>query len=222
MDSSCDFKDVKLEYFGLNGRAAVIRALLYWKQVPFTDVKHTFEDWAKLKKSGDYEFEQLPSLECCGKRYVQSGSIILFLARKMNLLGSTPDEEYLQTSQLYSLEDLIPKYGPAYFAWLAGGEANMEIKRKEFNDVFAPFYLKVQENRFKKYGGKYAVGDSFSLSDVILTVMLTTIFKSPSKVEIMEPMLNEFAPTLAKHIANIAKNELAEYFAKGFIEQAPL
>ena len=222
MNSVCDFKDVKVEYFGINGRAAIIRALLYWKQVPFTDVKHTFEDWAKLKKSGDYEFEQLPSLECCGKRYSQSGSIILFLARRMNLLGSTPEEEYLQTSLLYSLEDVIPKFVPAFLAMAAGGEENMIIKRKEFVDVAAPFFLKVHENRFKKYGGKYVVGDSFSLADIILTVMITNIFKTPSRIEVMEPILNEIAPTLAKHIANIAKNELAEYFAKGFIEQAPL
>jgi glutathione S-transferase len=220
--SNWENANAKVEYFGINGKAALIRALLYYKQVLFTDVKHSFEDWQKLKKSGDYEFEQLPVFEFAGQRFVQSGAILLMLARHFNLLGSNLNEEYLNYSLLSSIEDLIPKFAPGFFAVTPEGQAQMEAKKKEFKEVHATFFLTKYESRFKKHGGKYAVGDSFSLSDIIFTVMLTNAFKHPLREEEFEPLLNEHAPTLAKHIENVAQNELAEFFAKGFIGQVPI
>jgi glutathione S-transferase len=220
--SNWENSNAKVEYFPLNGKGALIRAVLYYKQAPFADVRHTFEDWQKLKKSGDYEFEQLPAFEFAGQKFVQSGAIVLMLARHFNLLGSNLNEEYLNYSLLSSIDDFGPKFAPAFFAMTPEGQAQMEVKKKEFKEVHASFFLTKFESRFKKHGGKYAVGDSFSLSDIIFTVMLTNVFKHPLRKEEFEPLLNEHAPTLAKHIENVAQNELAEFFAKGFIGQAPI
>jgi glutathione S-transferase len=214
--------NAKVEYFPVNGKAAIMRAILYQQKVPFEDKKYSFEDWQNVKKSGAYEFEQLPAFEFNGEKFIQSGAITLMLARHFNLLGSNLHEEYLHYSLLSSLDDLIPKFHPAFFAMTPEGQAQMENKKKEFKEVHAPFFLSKYEARFKKYGGKYAVGDSFSLSDIIYTVILTNGFKHPLRKDEFEPVLNEYAPTLAKHIENIAQNELSEYYAKGFIGQAPI
>jgi glutathione S-transferase len=219
MDTSNSLQNVKIEYFAVNGKAALTRALLHWKQVPFVDTKYSFEEWGKLKKNGDYEFEQLPALESNGKRYFQSGAIVLFLAKQFGLLGSNADEEYLHTSILYSMEDITPKMYPAFYAQTEEAKLQQEAKRKEFAEVHCPFYLKRCEARFVKYGGKYAVGDTFSLSDFIYTVFLTIVFKNDTRPEFL-PILLENAPTLSKHIENVAKNELAEFFEKGYISSS--
>lgn len=214
--------NAKLEYFGVNGKAAIMRAILYQQKATFEDKRYTFEDWQSLKKSGVYEFEQLPAFEFNGEKFVQSGAITLMLARHFNILGSNLHEEYLHTSLLSSVDDFFPKFNPSFFAMSPEGIAQMENKKKEFKEVHAPFYLTKYEERFKKYGGKFAVGDSFSLSDIILTVILTNAFKHSQRREEFEPILNQYAPTLAKHIESVAQNELAEYYAKGFIGQAPI
>jgi glutathione S-transferase len=215
-----DMKNVKVEYFGINGKGAVTRALLWCNNVPFEDVRITFEDWgSKLKKSGNYEFEQLPAFEYNGKRMFQSGAISTFLARKFNLLGKNLDEEYLHSSLLWSIEDALPKFIPAYFATSPEGQTQIPEKRKEWLEVHAPHFLKIWEKRFNAHAGKYCVGDSFGLSDVVMTVMLTNLFKNGSRKD-GESVLNENAPKLSKHINNIAKNELATFFEKGWIHDS--
>ena len=216
-----DMKNVKVEYFGANGKGAVIRALLWSNNVTYEDVKYSFEEWGKIKKSGNYEFEQLPAFEYNGKRMFQSAAICNFLSRKFNLLGKTLDDEYLHLSVLCSIDDANPKFYPGYFAMTPEGQAQMEDKRKEWKEVHAPHFLKIWEKRFNAHAGKYCVGDNFGLADIVMTVILTNWFKTGSRKD-AEPILNEFAPNLAKHIANVAKNELAIFFEKGWIHDAIL
>jgi glutathione S-transferase len=225
--SSLDFTNwenanAKVEYLPLNGRGAIIRAILHYKNLPYTDVVYSFEEWGKHKKSGNYEFEQVPAFEFKGERFFQSGAITLMLARAFNLLGSNLHENYLHESLLFAFEDFIPKLAGAFFAISPEGKAQMETKKKELKEIHAPFFFSKFEERFKKYGGKYAVGDTFSLSDIIYTVMLTIAFKHPERKEEFEPILEQYAPTLNKHVDTVTQNEMADYYAKGFNKQAPI
>jgi glutathione S-transferase len=227
MDSSFNLNNwenanAKVEYFGVNGKAAIIRAILFNQKVTFEDKKYTFENWQSLKKNGDFEFEQLPAFEFNGEKFVQSGAITLMLAKHFKLLGSNLHEEYLHNSLLNSIDDFIPKFHPAFFAMTPEGIAQMENKKKDFKEIHAPFFLSKYEARFKKFGGKYSVGDSFSLSDIIYTVILINAFMHPLRKEEFQQVLNQYAPTLSKHIESVAQNELSQYYAKGFIEQAPI
>jgi glutathione S-transferase len=223
-DSCCDWKtcNAKLEYFGVNGRAGLIRSILYWKGVPFEDVRLDHATWGPLKKTGNYEFEQLPAFECNGIRMFQSGAIVLWLARQFDLLGSNANEEYLHTSLLFSLEDILPKVIPAVFAMSEEGKAKMETVRNDFFKVHGPFYLGVWEKRFLNNCGQYAVGEKLGLSDFIFTYFLHNIFRNPQRKDIWEPLLLDYAPNLAKHIQKIHDNELAPFFSKGYINEAPL
>ncbi len=152
----------------------------------------------------------------------QSGAIVLWLARQFDLLGSNAHEEYLHTSLLFSLEDILPKVVPAVFAMSEEGKAKMETVRNDFFQVHGPFYLGVWEKRFLNNSSQYAVGNKLGLSDFIFTYFLHNIFRNPQRKDIWEPLLLDYAPNLAKHIQKIHDNELAPFFSKGYINEAPL
>ena len=65
----------KLYYFNGNGKAIIIRAILYYSKVKFNDIKISNEDWKKLKQSGKFECEELPVMEHKGKLFYQIYSI---------------------------------------------------------------------------------------------------------------------------------------------------
>jgi prostaglandin-H2 D-isomerase / glutathione transferase len=58
---------IKLHYLDIYARAECIRLLLTHAKVPFEDIRYKFEDFPKLKQSGNLEFGQLPVLEVDGK-----------------------------------------------------------------------------------------------------------------------------------------------------------
>ena len=160
--------------------------------------------------------------ESHGLKMVQSNAIVLTLAREFGLMGNSLQEEYFINSLLFSIEDLLPKFIPAVFGMNPEAIAAMPQKTKEFLEVHVPFFLQKVEARFKQYGGKYFIRDNFTLADLIITYMLNNIFRVPSRRETWEQVLLDNAPTLAAHIENIAKNELAGFYANGFINDVPL
>jgi glutathione S-transferase len=218
LDYDCDWKtaNAKLEYLQINGRGGFIRSMLYWKGLPFEDIKIDHKSWyTERKTSGDYEFNQLPVFEFNGIRMAQSGAIALWLAKQWDLLGNNPYDEYLHTSLLYSLEDILPKCVPSIVPMNGNTPERMEAIKKEFLEVHGPFYLKIWENRFLKHGSKYAVGDKFGLADFVYTYFLYNIYRNPKRMD-WEPLLLEHAPNLAKYIERIHDNELAPFFSKGY------
>ena len=218
MNTSTD--TLKLHYFTLNSRGAIPRAILYSNGVNFIDQQYNFEEWGKVKKSGDFEFEQMPMLEAEGMLLTQSIAIDLYLSRKYNLLGTNLIEEYLIISERASYDDFYPKFRPGVFPMTDQERTNQTAKEKEFLEIHAPFYLGIYEQRFNKNGGKFAVGNTFSLADIYLTVHLTQIFKQSGRKDVYEKVLIKHAPNVAAHIEKIAKNELASYYEKGYIAEA--
>jgi glutathione S-transferase len=217
---SSESSNIRLHYFGLNARASFIRAILHYKQLDFEDKRYDFQAWGSLKKSGDFEFEQMPMLEIDGHKLSQTSAICFYLARKYDLLGSNLYEEYLVNSLLGSYEDYIPKLVPILFPRTEEQKANLDKNTQDFLNVNAPFFLKRWEARFNANGKDYMVGDRFSLADIFICVNLFISFKQPNRKEIWEPVLNEHAPNLSKHVDKIVQNELSNYFAKGYISEA--
>jgi glutathione S-transferase len=212
-------KNVKLVYGNINARAMIPRAILYYKHQPFEDCKISFEeDWPAMKKSGEFEFCQLPMLQIDGNKYFQSLAINLYLAKHFELMGSNIEEEYLITSLLCSMDDVASK-----FKGLISASAEEKQKCEEdFVNTHAPFYLKIYENRFKKFGAKYMIGDKFTLGDIFVTTFLHNIFKNNARKKKFEGVLESYAPTLNKHINQISQNELEDFFAKGYIHEATI
>ena len=208
-----ELSNVRLHYFPANGRASFIRAILHWKKVPFEDLKYNYQEWGQIKKSGDFEFEQIPMLEINGKKLTQSFAILIYLGRLFNILGNSPFEEYLIVSLINSYEDVLPKMISIIFA---KSEEQKEQSTKDFLNIHAPFMLKRWEARFLENGKDYMVGDSFSLADIFVTVSLFNIFKNKTRKETWEPVLNEYAPNLSKLIDRIVENELSDYLKNGY------
>lgn len=210
---------VRLHYFGINARASSIRAILHYKKVKFEDKRYDFESWGGLKKSGEFEFEQIPMLEIGGKKLVQSIPICLYLSRVHKLLGSTLYEEYLITSLLSHFEDLFQKLIPVLFPRTDEQKANIEKNTQELFNVTLPFFLKRFEKRLIENGKAYMVGDKFSLADIFSCVTLYSLFRNPNRRAQWEPIFIENAPNLNKLVDRIHQNELAGYFAQGYIAE---
>jgi glutathione S-transferase len=214
------WKSIKLTYFNLNSRAAVIRAILTYSKVKFEEERIEMKDWAEVKKKGLFEFDQVPVLEIDGEQYTQMFALNIFLAETFNLHGKTLREKYLIESLMSSFFDFYPKMR-CWILPIYGNEKDyIEENKIQAENNWAPFFLKVWEKRLKDYGGKYFVGDNFTVADIFVTVFIYSLFYQPARKNTWSRVVTDEAPNLAVHVEKIANNELFEYFDKVFISNA--
>ena len=206
---------VVLYYFPLNGRAGIIRALLTYLNIPFEDKHISKENWPELKNSGKFEFAQMPALEMDGKIYVQTLAIESYISRKYNLLGSNEEEEYQIFSLLCSRDDYSFKIRPIIMPITEKEKNDSDIYLTEFFE-FSKKYFKILEKRLSASGGKYLVGNKFSLADIYATLYLFMIFKQACRKDNFESLLKENSPIINNYVESIRNNELKQYFDKVF------
>ena len=153
-DTSKDSSQYKLYYFNGNGRAIIIRAILYYSKSLFSDVKITKEDWAKLKQTGKFESEELPVMEHKGKLYSQMHAIEQYLGYTFNLHGKNKEDEYSINCLLDSFDDLFTIF--KHFAWPESEEDKEHIKdyEKAFKSKLA-FFVTMLEKKYKDKGKYY-------------------------------------------------------------------
>ncbi len=209
----------KLYYFQVNGRGANTRAILTYAKAQWEDIRIAIKDWPALKNSGKFEFAQLPELELDGGRILtQSLAINVYLARKFNLLGNNEEDEYNIISVLNSVED----WGKMIrqITWPTEEEKSRRaelLKQLEENDI--PRFLKIYENRYLSYGGKYFVGDTFSLADIYMANLFHISLGLSLKDEFGH-LPQQYAPKLNELVQRVSENELADYFKNVFIHNS--
>ena len=205
----------KLYYFNGNGRAIIIRALLYYSSQNFSDVKISSEDWKKLKQSGKFESEELPVMEYDGKLLSQMHAIEQYLGYKFNLHGKNIEDEYQINCLLDSFDDLFTIF--KHFTWPESEEDKEHIKdyEKAFKSKFA-FFINILEKKYNKNKGKYYLGNYFSLADIFITTVLIN-FADKLKCE---NIIKEQGPNIDELIQKIKKNELKNFFEKGYIRDS--
>ena len=213
-DESKEESQYKLYYFNGNGRAIIIRAMLYYSKTLFSDVKITKEDWAKLKQTGKFDSEDLPVMEHNGKLYSQMHAIEQYLGYAFNIHGKNIEDEYSINCLLDSFDDLFTIF--KHFTWPESEEDKEHVKdyEKAFKSKFA-FFITVLEKKYKDKG-KYYLGDYFSLADIFITVVLTNF---SDKLD-CENIVKEQGPNISKLIGRIKKNELKTFFEKGYIKDS--
>ena len=213
-DESKEESQYKLYYFNGNGRAIIIRAMLYYSKTLFSDVKITKEDWAKLKQTGKFDSEDLPVMEHNGKLYSQMHAIEQYLGYAFNIHGKNIEDEYSINCLLDSFDDLFTIF--KHFTWPESEEDKEHAKdyEKAFKSKFA-FFITVLEKKYKDKG-KYYLGDYFSWADVFITVVLTNF---SDKLD-CENIVKEQGPNISKLIERIKKNELKTFFEKGYIKDS--
>ncbi len=210
----------KLHYFQANGRGGIIRALLNYTNTPYENVNYGFDNFAEHKPK--FEFGQVPMLEYKGLKMVQSHAIYICLARDLKLMGSSFSDEYHIISLLSAMEELWAKIFPACIGFSEEAMAAIPQKKKELFETHCPHYLPKLEARFCKGDGKYMVGGSFSLADIVLCCWFSQSFGNDVRKEEFMPEFEKHAPKLAKHVANIRENELANFFKTEYVAQSPI
>ena len=213
-ESSKEEPQYKLYYFNGNGRAIIIRAILYYSKIHFSDVKITKEDWIKLKQTGKFESEDLPVIEHKNKLYSQMHAIEQYLGYTFNIHGKNMEDEYTINCLLDSFDDLFTIF--KHFTWPESEEDKEHIKdyEKAFKSKFA-FFVSVLEKKYKDKG-KYFLGDYFSLADIFIASVLTKLSK---KLD-CKNILNEQGSKIAGLIERIKNNELKTFFEKGYIKES--
>ena len=217
-DSNLESDDqYKLYYYNGNGKAIIIRAILYYSKVKFTDVKVSNEDWKKLKQTGKFGCEELPVMEHKGKLFYQMHAIEQYLAYNFNIHGKNIEDEYQINCLLDSFDDLFTIF--KHFTWPETEEDREHIEdyKKAFKSKFA-FFVNTLEKKFRDKGqnDKYYLGNYFSLADIFITVVLSN-FADKLKCE---NILEEQGPNINALIKRIKENELKDFFEKGFIKES--
>ena len=207
----------KLYYYNGNGKAIIIRAILYYSKVKFTDIKVSNEDWKKLKQTGKFGCEELPVMEHKGKLFYQMHAIEQYLAYNFNIHGKNIEDEYQINCLLDSFDDLFTIF--RHFTWPETEEDKEHIEdyKKAFKSKFA-FFVNTLEKKFRDKGqnDKYYLGNYFSLADIFITVVLSN-FADKLKCEYI---LEEQGPNISALIKRIKENELKDFFEKGFIKES--
>lgn len=209
---------IKLTYLKQNAKGAVPRAILSYSKTPFENITYTDEEFKKLKldnlskKDYYFEYNQVPILEVNGKKLAQAHAINTYLSKVNNLYGDNDFEGAEITSIISSYEDAWTKFRPIF------KQVNdMEVKlkdqiKKDFFDKHAQTYLEIYERRYVKNNKGFFIGKRFSGADIWICVMLFNMFKHPIRIEEYGGLISKYAPNLEKHIDNIRKNELSDFF----------
>lgn len=205
-----------LHYFPGNGRAAVIRAIFDVKGVEYVNDYIKPETWPVEKQK--YEFGVLPVLDIDGESLSQSLAIALYLSRKYDLLGKSLKDEYYITSLLNSQEDLNNHIRKIMRPSGTDEINNVEQNKKALLETHAPFFFKIFEKRFTEIGGKYTVGDNFSLADIFVGVVLGGVLR---KFPGLSEVFAKEAPKLNAHADKLIENELKPFYNKSFLKDAP-
>ena len=134
----------KLTYFPVEAKGELIRFIFAQAEIPYEDVRVTWEDWPALKPSTPFGY--LPLLEFSGETLAGSGPIARYLAEKHGLAGSSD----LDNAKIAAIKDIqdeaVMKMVKAFF------EKNEETKGKMKDEVikdFIPKYLGLMEKTIK-------------------------------------------------------------------------
>ncbi len=201
-----------LHYFGVNGRAAIARAVLSYAKADWTNDLIKNEDWPKIKTSGLCEYEQVPVLEVGGKKYCESNAINLYLAETFDLLGKDVEENYQINNLLMSADDYTKVARELY---MCTDESKKPELKKKTEDKLKFLYTRYEKKYIDFGKGKYFLGDKFTLGDIFLTVNL---FYTLQSLGLPESGCKDVAPNVTELAGRVKENELKEFFEKYFIK----
>ncbi|KAJ0177919.1 hypothetical protein K1T71_006792 [Dendrolimus kikuchii] len=157
----------KLHYFNLNGIAESIRYILYYTGQKFEDIRYERSEWPVKSVKDALPYGQLPLFEDGDKKLTQSLAIAKYVSAGTALLPSTPWEQAILDSAVFSVYDFWSKIVPYILEQDPVKKA--EIKKKIFGE-FIEFYLSRFERDLKKNGGYFS--GKLSWADFILVGIL--------------------------------------------------
>ena len=173
--------DIKFTYFDMPGRGEQVRLLLKYAKASFEDIRMQMADWPKEKKSGKFEFEQLPVLQYKGKQLSQTPAIMIFLGRQFGYMAGNQSDDTDIVNILNALGDLFNTYS----GWLFAKEDRQTKKDNYYKNyiplIFGKFEKKLKDNR------NYIVGNKLSVADFAFAGYARATLLSPTEVSDYAP-----------------------------------
>lgn len=208
---------IKVYSFQSNSSGGIVSVLLFANK-KFTLKKLEVEEWED--KKAKFNYEPLPLLKVNKEYYSHETPIILYLGKKFDLMGETSEDEYEIINVLYAITDLKEKILPTFLPETKEEYEMQQSKIDELLDDILPFYLQIFEKHLGKK--KYFLGDKPSVLDVYMTYFVYLIFRHPLRINLLEPLLKQYAPNLDELVSRMTENEMKEYFEKYFQVNSPL
>ncbi|KAK6169522.1 hypothetical protein SNE40_020562 [Patella caerulea] len=194
---------VKLVYFNGRGKAELIRLALAYIGLEFEDVYlKEKSEVEKLRSDGHLLFQQLPLLEIDGKRIVQSGAILRYLARRGGIYGNSNDES-TRIDELF--EGTRDFYGPLLGMVFRPEEDVLKDAKEKVLPRYLPAFNKVLEET----GSGYLVGKSLTIADLGLIETLLVL------VEYLGDQILTGYPQLQSFYKNMTSDEKIASFLLG-------
>jgi len=202
--------DIHLWYFQGNGKATLIRAILFLGGVKYTDHALTFEEWAKLEKPvSTFEYGYMPVLTINGKAYSQSIAIANYLGKKLGFFGSNAEEEYEILNIILTFDEFSSPIITSEF--MQDPEAKKK-KLQELNEHYLTWMLPIYENKVANRKGKYVVGDKLSVADVFLAHTLDLL---KYRNEYFSENIKKYASKLNAYVDDLWANDLKVFRESG-------
>jgi len=190
-------KHMELHYFDLYGRAEVIRMVLHYLHLNFSDHRFGAEEWVQLKPT--FEFQDCPVLEVDGKKLSTTRAILRYLCMTNGLYPSGLEEVYWCESLCDFVDDIcLPLID-------AARTSDIEMLLKAKNAL--PERLQMVEKRLlrNKEGKAYFIGSAVTMADFMVFNLLWDHCLSPDRRDDLEAqvprLLKLFATKMMENTA---------------------
>jgi len=182
----------KLTYFDARGRAEPTRLMLAYSKTKYDDRRVTEGDWEKVKPTTP--MGQLPVLEIDGKQICQTRAINKYLARKMDLNGSTDMDEAEIDMYAGGVDDFWPLLMPFFAKRKDMDEAKKTLC--EINETKLQTMLPCWTKFIEKTGTGYLVGKKPTYADFMLFAMLDNFVQWNNSILTPHPKLVNYHKTI--------------------------
>ena len=158
---------LKLTYFAIKGRAEPIRLAFHIGGIAFEDHRIGHEEWPALKPT--LPFQQLPVLSIDGKIVAQSNGLLRFAGSLGKLYPVDPFQAALVDQIIFQIQDIKDLLIPTF---KESDEAKRIALREKIAKENWPKQLEGLEKVLTTYGGRYAVGDTLTIADIVIYIVV--------------------------------------------------
>lgn len=194
---------ITLHYFDIYGRAEVIRMVLQYLRLSFSDHRFGAEEWVQLKSS--FEFQDCPMLEIDGKRLSETRAILRYLCMTNGLYPSKLEDIYWCESLCDFVDDIcLPLID-------AARTSDIVMMQKAKNAL--PERLQMVEKRLlrNQEGKAYFIGSTVTIADFMVFNLLWDHCLSPDRREDLEAQVPKLLKLFtAKMLENTALKEYVD------------
>jgi glutathione S-transferase len=171
---------IKIEYFGLRGRAEAMKMMLAYAGDDFEEVTISYDDWPGLKADKEkYPFGGLPMAECGGKRYGQTRAILRMIG---STYGFYDREDALSCYQCDALMDCHGDMCDAGGVLLyAEGDDAVKAATEKLVAV-TDCFLRNASGCAKKMGWSMCAGNKLTIADFCALMMYQVMAVNPNFV----------------------------------------